>query len=352
MLLAAAALSGLALPARAAAPDEERLLGSDREIEQMQGYLPFTRARGVSGVVSGSLAESTAAAGVSPAAMLEALKALATTVDLSREVHDSDRFYVRYEQAFTLEGAPIGIGRVLWIELRLASKRIVAVHRFRQRKGPDVFWTANGIATFISPIRLPVSTVVVSSGFGLRVDPMDQPALRGMGMGPLRGSSLPPALGSGSSLENTSTTYWIGRTPSSGMAMHEGVDLVAAPGTSIFAAADGVVKGAEPKGRYGNWIEIEHAGGIATVYGHLSGFAPGIRPGAQVRQSDVIGYVGTTGRTTGPHVHFELLMNGRPVNPIVHSAARRPHLVGPDLAAFRKVVAQDQAERQREDKKP
>jgi murein DD-endopeptidase MepM/ murein hydrolase activator NlpD len=106
-----------------------------------------------------------------------------------------------------------------------------------------------------------------------------------------------------------------------------------------------VVKGAEPKGRYGNWVEIEHPGNLATVYGHLSAFAAGIAPGAEVHQGDVIGYVGTTGRTTGAHVHFELLVNGRPTDPMVHPAVRHAHLSGADLAAFRKLMAADQAER-------
>jgi murein DD-endopeptidase MepM/ murein hydrolase activator NlpD len=132
--------------------------------------------------------------------------------------------------------------------------------------------------------------------------------------------------------------------------MHEGVDLVAPTGTPIHAAGDGIVKGAEPKGRYGNWIEIEHPGKLGTVYGHLMGFAPGIEPGAEVHKGDVIGYVGTTGRTTGPHVHFELLVNGHPTNPVVHSAIRPPHLAGPDLVAFRKLVAEDHAVRQLEEK--
>ena len=132
------------------------------------------------------------------------------------------------------------------------------------------------------------------------------------------------------------------------MALHEGVDLVAPYGTPIHAAGDGVVKGAEPKGRYGNWIEIDHPGDLATVYGHLSSFAPGIEPGKQVSRGDVIGYVGLTGRTTGPHVHFEVRFKGRPVNPMVYSALKHPQLRGPDLVRLRAVVARNLAERDRE----
>jgi len=134
------------------------------------------------------------------------------------------------------------------------------------------------------------------------------------------------------------------------MALHEGVDLVASYGSTIHAAGDGVVKGAEPKGRYGNWIEIDHPGDLATVYGHLSSFALGIGPGKQVAQGDVIGFVGLTGRTTGPHVHFEVRFKGRPVNPMVYSALKHPQLRGTDLDRLRKLVARNLAERERETK--
>jgi len=134
------------------------------------------------------------------------------------------------------------------------------------------------------------------------------------------------------------------------MALHEGVDLVAPYGTPILAAGDGVVKGAEPKGRYGNWIEIDHEGDLATVYGHLSAFAAGIAPGVHVARGDVIGYIGLTGRTTGPHVHFEVRFKGRPVNPMVYSALKPAQLRGADLDHLRKLVARDQAERDLEAK--
>lgn len=369
----AAAVCALVLSAPGAVlgagPEEERLLGSDQEDRQFADLLPFTRALSVSGKVQGSLADSTAAAGVPPAAMLEALNALATTVDFGRELRDGDGFYVRWEQQYSIEGAPIGVGRVLWAELQLQGRRTASIHRFKPRFGPEVFYTANGQATTSSPLRLPLDNIVVSSGFGIRVDPFDQPAVRGMGMGPARMPMPPPlVLGSNAAWQENNTTaggmlpfaqnFTQRRSASSsggyggfaggGMAMHEGVDLVAPTGTPIHAAADGIVRGAEPKGRYGNWIEIEHANGVATVYGHLQSFARSAVPGAKVSQGEIIGYVGTTGRTTGPHVHFELLINGRPVNPIAYASARRAPLWGAEIAAFRKTVARDRAERDRE----
>ena len=365
--LAALVLLIVADQARAASPAEERMLGSDREFEQMQSYLPFTRSIGVSGVVGRSLAESAIAAGVPAAAMVDALRALATTISLDRDVREGDRFYVRYEQTYTLEGMPIDVARVLWAEVQLSDKRTVGIYRFRPKNGPEEFWTGNAEGTEPPQLRLPLDAVLVSSGFGMRVDPFDQPAIRGMGMGPLRAPPAPPmaspllknvnaATPLGRSLGLTANAYsgflsgFGARSKPGAYAMHEGVDLVAPVGTPIYAAGDGVVKGAEPKGRYGNWVEIEHPGKLATVYGHLSAFAHGIVPGAEVHQGDLVGFVGTTGRTTGPHVHFELLVNGRPTNPMAHPAIRHPHLTGADLVAFRKLVASEHAERDLEAK--
>jgi murein DD-endopeptidase MepM/ murein hydrolase activator NlpD len=363
----------------AATPEEERVLGSDSEDAQLQSYLPFTRSLGTSGIVKGSLAESTAAAGVPTAAMLEAINAFATAIDLERDLRDGDRFYVRYERTFTIEGHPIGTGRVLWAELRTAAKGTLAIHRFRAAKtDADAFWFANGQGTQAPIIQMPLKTISVSSGFGLRADPFDQPWGRSVAMGSGGTGAFPAAdwkpkttqaqalkpspLGASATMVNTPTPLGVAMGLSPGgtnrsftgfrgsMVMHEGVDLVAAPGTPILAAADGVVVGAEPKGRYGNWLEIAHDGKLATVYGHLSAFAPGIEPGVRVEQGDVVGFTGMTGRTTGPHLHFELLSNGRPTNPMSNPATKHGQLHGPDLLQFKKVVTRDMAEREREAK--
>ena len=106
----AALLSCVAAPmCFAATPEEIRLLGSDREDAQFQAYMPFTRASAASGIVTGSLARSAEAAGVPPAAMVEAINALGAGIDLERELRDGDRFYVRYERTYTAEGNPVGV---------------------------------------------------------------------------------------------------------------------------------------------------------------------------------------------------------------------------------------------------
>jgi murein DD-endopeptidase MepM/ murein hydrolase activator NlpD len=353
---------------------EERLLGSADEAEQFAAYQPFTREIAAGGSVSRSLDAALADAGVSAATMLEARQAFAGLLSLDRDVRPGDRFHVRYEQTFTAAGAPIGIGRVMWAELRTKAKGTVAIYRFRSRDKTERFWLANGQAATPPSMRMPLETVSVSSGFGLRADPFDQPppvAVSGkpapMG-GPKRSASLPPGLPTGGVSGNSSATAnmatplgaSLGLVPygnwqaapravaARSMFMHEGIDLVAPAGTAVYAAADGVIVGAAPNGRYGNWIRIEHGSRLATVYGHLSAFAPGIEPGETVVRGELIGFVGSTGRSTGAHLHFELLSDGKPVNPINHPELKAAPLRGPDLERFRKQVARSLEERDRE----
>jgi murein DD-endopeptidase MepM/ murein hydrolase activator NlpD len=127
--------------------------------------------------------------------------------------------------------------------------------------------------------------------------------------------------------------------------MHEGVDLAAPTGTPVYAASDGVVVGAGPNAGYGNWIRIDHLRKFSTVYGHLSEFAPGVQEGLHVNRGELIGFVGSTGRSTGPHLHFEILSNSKAVDPLSNPEIKREQLGGADLERFRNQVKQAHAER-------
>jgi murein DD-endopeptidase MepM/ murein hydrolase activator NlpD len=118
--------------------------------------------------------------------------------------------------------------------------------------------------------------------------------------------------------------------------MHTGVDWAAPSGTPILAAGDGTIEMAERHGGYGNYIRIRHANGFSTAYGHMTRFAPGSTPGTQVKQGQIIGFVGTTGMSTGPHLHFEVLVNNKFVNPMTIAVPRGLQLTGRELAAFQK----------------
>jgi murein DD-endopeptidase MepM/ murein hydrolase activator NlpD len=327
LVVASPGFAAVSCPGSAPAVGTERLFGSAYETEQTQADLPFTRRFSADGLVTGSLAQSAASAGVPLAALLEPLRAIGTAIDLERDLQDGDSFHVRYEQTFTLEDRPIGVARVLWAEVRTAAKDTIAVYRFRARDGIEQFWLPGGQAASAPAMRLPLDVVSVTSGFGMRSDPL--------------GYGRPPA-GLGGQWNGTGRLY-----------MHDGVDLVALVGTPVHAAADGVITLAGRDQGYGNAVRIDHGCGertrqLSTIYGHLSRFAPGIVAGAKVMQGDLIGFSGNTGRSTGPHLHFEVQSKGKPVNPLKIPATQRGQLTGVDLAGFRRQVAAALDERERE----
>jgi murein DD-endopeptidase MepM/ murein hydrolase activator NlpD len=118
--------------------------------------------------------------------------------------------------------------------------------------------------------------------------------------------------------------------------MHTGVDWATPYGTPIFASGNGVVEKVGREGGYGKYVRLKHNNGYETAYGHMSAFAKGLEPGKRVRQGQVIGFVGSTGQSTGPHVHYEILVNGRFVDPMRIKLPRGRSLDGPLMVAFEK----------------
>ena len=120
------------------------------------------------------------------------------------------------------------------------------------------------------------------------------------------------------------------------MKMHTGVDWAAPMGTPIFAAGNGAIDEIGGKGGYGKYVRVRHANGYQTAYGHMTAFARGLNVGSHVRQGQVIGFVGSTGLSTGAHVHYEILVNGRFVDPMRIKLPRGRVLEGLPLALFEK----------------
>ena len=118
--------------------------------------------------------------------------------------------------------------------------------------------------------------------------------------------------------------------------LHAGVDFAAPTGTPIYAAGDGTVTVAGTNGGYGKYIKIRHNGTYSTAYAHLNGYARGVRKGKRVRQGQVIGYVGSTGRSTGPHLHYEIHRDGKQINPLGLKLPSGEKLKGATLEAFLK----------------
>jgi murein DD-endopeptidase MepM/ murein hydrolase activator NlpD len=116
--------------------------------------------------------------------------------------------------------------------------------------------------------------------------------------------------------------------------MHRGLDFGAPSGTPIMAAGDGVVELAGSNGGYGNYVRIRHGGSYTTAYAHMSRFGAGIRKGAVVRQGQVVGFVGATGLATGPHLHYEVLVNDHQINPMSVKVPAGRQLAGLELKRF------------------
>ena len=239
-----------------------------------------------------SLQNSGIAANVPPQAMIEFIRALAYDVDFQRELKEGQKFTVLLEQQVTSDGKVTDPGRVLAGELHL-MKRTVTVIRFRPQNGADQFYNPRGESMVRSFLRTPMDASHITSPFGMREHPI------------------------------------LGYS-----AMHTGVDFGAPMGTPILAAGAGKVVMAGYNGGYGNFVKLEHTRDIGTGYGHMSRLGPGIKPGVTVRQGQVIGFVGSTGMSTGPHLHYEFYRGGHPVNPLAQKFAMQASLGGKDLARF------------------
>jgi len=246
----------------------------------------------VEAVRSGSLQQSGIKAGAPSAAMSEFIRVLSYDVDFQRELREGQRFTVLLEQLVTSDGKVTHPGRLLAGELHLL-KRTATVIRFRPLGGAEQFYDPKGESVVRSFLRTPMDASHITSRFGMREHP-------------ILGFS----------------------------AMHTGVDFAAPMGTPVLAAGAGRVKMAGFNGGYGLFVKLEHTAQVGTAYGHLSRLGPGIKPGVPVRQGQVIGFVGSTGMSTGPHLHYEFHRNGQPVNPLAQKFALRASLAGRDLGRF------------------
>ncbi|HEY9427811.1 MAG TPA: M23 family metallopeptidase [Gemmatimonadaceae bacterium] len=187
--------------------------------------------------------------------------------DMSRDLRDGDHFQVLFERKEG-PGGIVRIGDVLAVRFALSGKEVDAV-RYEASSGRAEYYDEDGRSMRSAFLRAPLSFRRISSVFGRRKHPI---------------------LGTWRS--------------------HKGTDYAASSGTPVRAIGDGVVIFAGRKGGYGNAIDIRHPNGYVTRYGHLRGFAKGVRSGRRVSIGQTIGYVGMTGLATGPHLHFEVIVNG------------------------------------------
>jgi murein DD-endopeptidase MepM/ murein hydrolase activator NlpD len=250
------------------------------------------------GTINSSLFLAGRKAGVPASVIAKMIRAYSWDVDFQRDIQPGDRFEVMYERSVNDRGRVVRGGDLVYASLTLGGRRH-AVYRFTTAGGKTDFYTEKGQSIRKALLRTPVDGARLSSGFGRRKHPI------------------------------------LGYNK-----MHRGLDFAAPQGTPIFAAGDGVVKFAGRKGGYGNYVRIEHNGTYSTAYAHMHRIAKGARPGQRVKQGEKIGYVGSTGRSTGPHLHYEIIKNGTQINPLSVKTLDTPQLVGRDLDRFHAHIAE------------
>lgn len=245
----------------------------------------------VKGDVERSLSASAREQGATASIVRSASRLFATKFDMQRDIRASDEFTLVFDRDVTEAGRTVNVGDLMYAELRG-----VTFYRFKPAGAKEAqFFDANGKNLRSAMMRTPLQSFRrVSSNFGVRTHPI-----------------------------------------SGYRKMHQGIDFAAGAGTPVVAPADGVVVEARRWGGYGNWLRIRHNNGLESGYGHLSRYGSGIRAGQRVSQGQVVAYVGSTGASTGPHLHYELWRNGQRINPAGVRTQEGTELSGADLAAFR-----------------
>ncbi len=249
------------------------------------------------GVIDGGLFVDATKVGASANAVMNMIALYGYDVDFQRDIRSGDKFEIVVEAFYNKGGKKVKDGNVLFAMLDLKNKRKIAMYAHRMPNKSLQYFDKKGYSVKKSLLRTPINGARVSSGFGFRRHPV------------LGYSKL-----------------------------HKGVDFAARRGTPIFAAGDGKIVRRGRNGGYGNYIKIKHTSTYHTAYAHMSRFNRRFKRGSKVKQGDVIGYVGTTGRSTGPHLHFEVLRKGRAINPSRVKAVSGTRLKGSKLKAFKETV--------------
>jgi len=283
MVLAAKAVGDGFRISEEVAPLERRIVMKSAEIKS--SLFAATDAARLNDSVAGQLADI-----------------FSTDIDFHKDLRRGDRFTVVYETFFDA-GEPVRIGRVLAAEFVNGGKAHQAVW-FQHPNGQGDYYTAEGKSIKKAFLRSPLEFSRISSGFTqARFHPILQ--------------------------------RW---------RAHKGIDYAAATGTGVKATSDGIVEVASFDRGYGNVVVLRHQQKYTTLYGHLSGFARGISRGARISQGQVIGYVGSTGLATGPHLHYEFRMNEIHQDPLTVAMPEAPPITS-DVRATFETVARPMAQR-------
>ncbi len=253
----------------------------------------------VGGDIESSLYKAALDQGMPDNVIVELIRVYSWAVDFQRDIRQGDKFETLYRLSKTKGGKIVpGTAEIVYAQLTLKDVAI-PVYRYEDTNGDIGYYEEAGNSVRKALMKTPIDGARLSSSFGMRKHPV------------------------------------LGYNK-----MHKGVDFAAPRGTPIYAAGDGRISYLGTKGGYGKYIRIRHHSGLSTAYAHMSRYKKGLGNGARVKQGQIIGYVGTTGRSTGPHLHYEVLQGGRQVNPRKLKMQKGKKLAGKDLEIFNGVVEQ------------
>ena len=278
------------------APDRDVVVtrGDDGVFLSREVERPLDRVlRRKVGVIETSLYKAALAVGVPSQAVAELTHIFSFDVDFQRDIQPGNGFEILYEAAYDRNGDFVENGPLLYAALE-AGERAFALFRYEPDDGPADYFDSHGKSARKALMRTPINGARLSSGYGMRKHPI------------------------------------LGYSKK-----HLGVDFAAPRGTPVFAAGDGTIERIGREGNYGKYVRIRHNGTYSTAYAHLSGYAKGMSKGRRVRQGQIIGYVGSTGMSTGPHLHYEVLRNRKRINPTTLKLPTGRKLEGEELAVFR-----------------
>lgn len=252
----------------------------------------------IKGTVSGNVSASLNKSGVPYKLCGQITQMFSHMIDFRRDVKHGDTFNVKYEVNKAANGDIVSVGEVIFASFTV-NNRIYKLYRYKPRGGSVGYYDEKGGAkkTGLDKKPLAMRNARISSLFGYRRHPIYK------------------------------TTKF-----------HSGVDYAAPRGTAIYASGSGTIEMARYVNGYGNFIKIRHNSEYETAYGHMHKFASGMRPGVKVKKGQIIGYVGSTGRSTGPHLHFEILRKGQRIDPLKAKVATGNDLTGNQLVEFKRIV--------------
>ena len=253
---------------------------------------------GAKGTIQDSLFQSMSAAAVPDRLIMELIRVYSWDVDFQRDIQRDDQFEIMYETLVDPDGNLIRTGNVLMAALTLSGTDLRLIrHEFAD--GTVDYFNEKGESVRKALLRTPIDGARLSSGYGKRRHPV------------------------------------LGYTR-----MHRGVDFSAPSGTPVMAAGDGVVEFAGPNGGYGRYLRIRHNASFKSAYAHLKGFSKNVRVGSRVKQGQIVAYVGSTGMSTGPHLHYEIHQGDKQINPLSLKLPTGRQLSGDALRTFQTQRAQ------------